>query len=269
MSDIRREFNTLVEEGVREMILVAQDTTNYGADLDAPTSLAELLRDLNEQDYDGWIRVMYMYPSRVTSWLIETMARSEAIVPYFDIPFQHASPELLRRMGRPIDGQPHLEKLAQIRQMIPEAAFRTSLIVGLPGETEQDFELLCDFVREARFDRLGVFPYWPELETRAAQMDDQVPPEVARQRQEALIALQEEISLENNQRFVGQRMRVLVEREVEEGLWAGRSYRDAPEIDGEVLLQAGAEGIQPRLGEFVWATVTQAQVHDLEVVVGR
>ncbi len=267
ISDIRKEFDALIADGVREVILVAQDTTNYGADLDPPASLAVLLGNLSEQAYDGWIRLMYMYPSRVTEQLIETIAQSEVLVPYFDIPFQHASPDLLQRMGRPGDGQVYLDKLAQIRQMIPDAALRTSLIVGLPGETEEEFELLLDFVQEARFDRLGVFPYWPEPETRAAQMPDQVPPEVARERQEELVALQEQISLENNERLVGQKLRVLVEREGTDGTWIGRSYRDAPEIDGEVILRSASEGIQPNIGEFVWATVTKAQVHDLTAVV--
>ncbi len=267
MSDIRTEFGALIADGVREVILVAQDTTNYGADMDPPTSLATLLENLSASEYDGWIRVMYMYPSRVTEQLVETIAQSEVVVPYFDIPFQHASAEVLKRIGRSGDGQLYLDKLAQTRQMIPDAAFRTSLIVGLPGETEEDFELLLDFVRAARFDRLGVFPYWPELETRAAQMPDQVPPAVARERQEALVALQEQISLENNDRFVGKRLRVLVERQAEDGVWIGRSYRDAPEIDGEVILRVTREGPKPAPGEFVYATVVKAQVHDLEVEV--
>ena len=267
ISDIRVEFDTLVAGGVREVILVAQDTTNYGADLDPPASLATLLENLSEQEYDGWIRVMYMYPSRVTAQLIETMAQSISVVPYFDIPFQHASAELLKRMGRSGDSQSYLNRIEQIRSIIPEAAFRTSLIVGLPGETEEDFELLLDFVRAARLDRLGVFPYWPEPETRAAQMPDQVPSEVARERQEALVALQEQISLENNERFVGKRLQVLVERQAEDGTWIGRSYRDVPEIDGEVILRVTGEGPKPAPGEFVEVTVVKAQVHDLEAVV--
>ena len=250
-------------------MLIAHDTTRYGVEMEPPSSLAALLDNLPTRDYNGWVRIMYMYPTRITTNLINSIGQSICTVPYFDIPVQHASRNILQRMGRGGDGEAYLKEIARIRQIIPEAAIRTTLIAGLPGETEEDFQMLLDFVREARFDRLGVFPYWPEAGTPAAEMEDQVPPELARERQEALLALQEEISLENNQRFVGQRLRVLVEREVDEGVWAGRSYRDAPEVDGEVILRRTTEGIQPEIGEFVWATITRAQVHDLEAVVER
>ena len=269
VEDICAEFSNLANDGAREIVLVAHDTTRYGAEMEPPSSLAALLESLPTRDYNGWIRVMYMYPSRITTNLIRSIGESISTVPYFDIPFQHASRDVLQRMGRAGDGEVYLNELARIRRTIPDAAFRTTLIAGLPGETEKDFEMLLDFVREARFDRLGVFPYWPEAGTPAAEMQDQVPPEVARQRQAELISVQEQISLEKHERFVGQRMRVLVEREVEPGVWAGRSYRDAPEVDAEVILRAGAEGIGLESGEFVWATVTKAQVHDLEAVVER
>jgi len=269
IDDICTEFSNLVDNGAREIVLVAHDTTRYGAEMEPPGSLAALLESLPTRDYGGWIRIMYMYPSRITTDLINSIGQSICTVPYFDIPFQHASADILQRMGRSGDGEVYLNELAHIRQIIPEAAIRTTLIAGLPGETEEDFELLLDFVRQARFDRLGVFPYWPEAGTPAAEMEDQVPPEVARQRQEELISVQEEISLEKNEQFVGQMLRVLVEREVEPGLWAGRSSRDAPEVDGEVILRATGEGPKPTPGEFVWAAVEKAQVHDLEAVVER
>jgi len=269
VDDICDEFSDLASDGAQEIVLIAHDTTRYGTEMEPSSSLAALLESLPTRDYDGWIRIMYMYPNRITTNLINSIGQSLCTVPYFDIPFQHASRDLLERMGRSGDGEVYLKELTQIRQIIPEAAIRTTLIAGLPGETEEDFQVLLDFVREARFDRLGVFPYWPEPGTPAAEMEDQVPPELARERQEELISVQEEISLENNQQFVGQTLRILVEREVEPGLWAGRSYRDAPEVDGEVILRTASEGIQPNIGEFVWATVTKAQVHDLEVVVER
>ncbi len=269
VDDICDEFSNLAGNGVREIVLIAHDTTRYGAEMEPPSSLAALLGSLPTRDYNGWIRIMYMYPTRITTNLINSMGQSICTVPYFDIPFQHASGDILRHMGRAGDGEVYLNELAQIRQIIPEVAFRTTLIAGLPGETEEDFELLLDFVREAHFDRLGVFPYWPEPGTPAAEMEGQVPPELARERQAELILVQEEISLEKNEQFVGQMLRVLVEREVEPALWAGRSYRDAPEVDGEVVLRAGGEGPKPVPGEFVWATVTKAQVHDLEAVVER
>ena len=269
VDDICDEFSVLAGGGAREIVLIAHDTTRYGAEMEPPSSLATLLDSLPTRDYNGWIRIMYMYPGRITTNLINSIGQSICTVPYFDIPFQHASRDVLQRMGRAGDGEVYLNELAQIRQMIPEAAFRTTLIAGLPGETEKDFQMLLDFVREARFDRLGVFPYWPEAGTPAAEMEDQVPAEVARQRQEALVSVQEEISLEKNEQFVGQTLRVLVERELEEGVWAGRSYRDAPEVDAEVIPRATGEGPKPVPGEFVWATVTKAQVHDLEAVVER
>ncbi len=266
VDDICDEFSDLASDGAREIVLIAHDTTRYGAEMEPPSSLAALLDSLPTRDYDGWIRIMYMYPSRVSQQLIEAIAQSNVIVPYFDIPFQHVSEDILQRMGRAGDGEIYLNELARIRRMIPDAAIRTTLIAGLPGEAEEDFQMLLDFVREARLDRLGVFPYWPEAGTPAAEMEDQVPPEVARQRQAELISVQEEISLEKNQQFVGQRMHVLVEHELEEGVWAGRSYRDAPEVDGEVMLRATGEGPKPVPGEFVWATVEKAQVHDLETI---
>ncbi len=267
VDDICDEFSNLAGGGAQEIVLIAHDTTRYGEEMEPPSSLAALLENLPTRDYNGWIRIMYMYPTRITTNLINAVGQSICTVPYFDIPFQHASQGILQRMGRAGDGEVYLHELAQIRRMIPDAALRTTLIAGLPGETEEDFEVLLDFVRQARFDRLGVFPYWPEPGTPAAEMEDQVPPEAARQRQEELISVQEQISLEKNEQFVGQRLRVLVEREIEEGVWAGRSYRDAPEVDAEVILRAASEGIRTNIGEFVWATVTKAQVHDLTAVV--
>lgn len=269
LDDICQEFASLVEESVREVCLIAQDTTYYGRDLEPLSSLAELLDRLDKQDFDGWIRIMYMYPSRVSEALIESIAGADAIVPYFDIPFQHVAPTVLRRMQRPGNAASYLQLINQIRGTIPEAALRTTFIVGFPGETEEDFELLLDFVQEAKFDRLAVFRYWPEEGTPAAELPDQVPVEVANTRQEELLRLQEDISLANNERFVGQRLRVLVERESEEGDgWVGRSYRDAPEIDGEVIVQAkDKHSTDIQVGDFVWTTIKEAQVHDLEGIV--
>ncbi len=269
MDDIGQEFSSLVKEGVREVCLIAQDTTNYGADLEPPSSLAQLIDNLADYDYDGGLRMMYMYPSRVSERLIEAIARAEAVVPYFDIPFQHVSASVLRRMGRAGSAQTYLALMGQIRQIIPDAAFRTTFIVGFPGETEEDFNLLLDFVQQAKFDRLAVFRYWPEDGTPAAEMPDQVPVEVANQRQEELYRVQEDMSLANNEQFIGRRLRVLVESKSEDGeAWVGRSYRDAPEIDGEVIISAKDNNIHEiELGTFVWTTVDKAEVHDLHSVV--
>ena len=269
VDDICQEFSSLVEEGVREVCLIGQDTTNYGSDRQPPASLIQLLDTLPTHDYDGWVRLMYMYPDRVTEPLIEAMAQNLAIVPYFDIPLQHVAPAVLRRMRRPGNAEVYLELISQIRQIIPEAAFRTTFIVGFPGETETDFDLLLDFAAEARFDRLAVFRYWPEEGTSAARLPDRVPVEVAEERQAELYRVQEDISLANNERLVGQRLQVLVERKIEEGDgWVGRSYRDAPEIDGEVLIHAMDNNTSEiELGTFVWATVEKALVHDLQGVI--
>ncbi len=269
VDDICQEFSSLVEEGVREVCLIGQDTTNYGSDRQPPASLIQLLDTLPTHDYDGWVRLMYMYPDRVTEPLIEAMAQNLAIVPYFDIPLQHVAPAVLRRMRRPGNAEVYLELISQIRQIIPEAAFRTTFIVGFPGETETDFDLLLDFAAEARFDRLAVFRYWPEEGTSAARLPDRVPVEVAEERQAELYRVQEDISLANNERLVGQRLQVLVERKIEEGDgWVGRSYRDAPEIDVEVLIHAMDNNTSEiELGTFVWATVEKALVHDLQGVI--
>ena len=259
----------MVEQGVREICLIAQDTTNYGSDREPPASLLQLLDTLPTHDYDGWVRVMYMYPDRVTEPLIEAMAQNLTIVSYFDIPLQNAAPSVLKAMGRQGSPEFHLNMIQRIRQMAPTAALRTTFIVGFPGETETDFDLLLDFVAEARFDRLATFRYWPEEGTSAARLPDRVPVEVAEERQAELCRVQEDISLANNERLVGQRLQVLVERKIEEGDgWAGRSYRDAPEVDGEVIIHATDNNTSEiELGTFVWATVDKAEVHDLHSVV--
>lgn len=269
VDDIRREFTSLTEEGVREVCLIAQDTTNYGWDLEPRASLVQLLGELPTRDFDGWLRIIYMYPSRVSQRLIDAMAGAEAVVPYFDIPFQHVSPAVLRRMRRSGNAEAYLELIGQIRQIIPEAALRTTFIVGFPGETEQDFQLLLDFVQEAQVDRLATFRYWPEAGTPAAELPDQVPVEVANARQEELYRVQEDISLANNEQLVGQKLQVLVERELGKGDgWVGRSYRDAPEIDGEVIIHDQDNNTSEiELGTFVWTTVDKAEIHDLHSVV--
>ncbi len=244
---------------VREIILIAQDTTNYGRDLDPPASLTDLVRALGTLDYDGWLRLMYLHPARLSEPLLAAWAECKPLLPYLDLPLQHAAPAVLQRMGRPGSPEAYLELLTHIREHLPQAAIRTTFIVGFPGETEEDFATLCDFVQEARFDRLSVFRYWPEEGTPAATMPDQVPFEIGDERLERLMQLQEGISLSLNQQFLGKRLRVLVEQVTPEGA-VGRSYRDAPEVDGQVRLSSAA-GLQP--GQFVDVTITEAEVHDL------
>jgi len=264
----------LAERGVREIILIAQDTTDYGQDLGmregpAPLTssghslskgegLAELLERLvTTVPQVEWIRLMYAYPGRVTQRLIETMARHAQILPYLDIPLQHAHPSVLRRMRRPADVEEVRRTMERLRAAMPEIAIRTTFLVGFPGETEAEFEVLLDFVTEMEFDRVGVFTYSHEEGTPAAKLEDDVPPETKEERRARLMEIQQGISLAKNRALVGQTLDVLIEGQGDE-LSVGRSYRDAPEIDGLVLVQA-----ELPVGEIVPVRVTTALEYDL------
>jgi len=248
----------LAERGVQEIILIAQDTTDYGRDLGLREGLAELLDQLVEAAPQvAWIRLMYTYPDRVTGRLIETMARHPQILPYLDIPLQHAHPDVLRRMRRPPDVGRVQHTIERLRAAMPEIAIRTTFLVGFPGETEAEFQTLREFVDEIEFDRVGVFAYSHEAGTPAARLEDDVPPEVKEERHERLMAVQQPISLAKNQALVGQTLDVLVEGQGD-GMSVGRSYRDAPEIDGLVLVQA-----ELPVGQIVPVHITAALEYDL------
>jgi ribosomal protein S12 methylthiotransferase len=248
----------LAERGVQEIILIAQDTTDYGHDLGLKDGLGELLDQLVEAAPQvAWIRLMYTYPDRVTGRLIETMARHPQILPYLDIPLQHAHPDVLRRMRRPPDVGRVQRTIKQLRAAMPEIAIRTTFLVGFPGETEAEFQTLLGFVDEMEFDRVGVFAYSHEANTPAARLEDNVPPEVKEERRERLMAIQQPISLARNQALVGQALNVLVEGQGD-GMSVGRSYRDAPEIDGLVLVQA-----ELPVGQIVPVHITAALEYDL------
>lgn len=258
--DIRREVERLTAEDVREICMIAQDTSMWGADLEGEWTLARLLHSLELTDWDGWLRLQYLHPDGITSELLEAVAEVSQVVPYFDIPLQHASAEVLRSMGRRGDPESYLQMIEGVREMVPGAAIRTTFIVGYPGESEVDFETLLQFVQRARFDRLSAFRYWDETGTRAAELPDRVPEGEALDRLEWLMLTQAEISRETNEQFVGESMRVLVERKDEEtGEMVGRSFRDAPDVDGEVVV----EGQLPPLGSFADVTITDAEEHDL------
>jgi len=263
----------LAERGVQEIILIAQDTTDYGHDLEiffpfpareegrrvrSQEGLAELLERLVVAvPQVPWIRLMYAYPGRVTERLIETMARHPQILPYLDIPLQHAHPDVLRRMRRPADIEGVHLTLERLRAAMPEIAIRTTFLVGYPGEIEAEFQVLLDFVTEMEFDRVGVFTYSHEEGTPAARLEDDVLPEVKEERRERLMEVQQRISLAKNQALVGRTLDVLIEGQ-EDGLSVGRSYRDAPEIDGLVLVQA-----ELPVGEIVPVHITAALEYDL------
>nr|HID14493.1 30S ribosomal protein S12 methylthiotransferase RimO [Anaerolineae bacterium] len=248
----------LAERGVQEIILIAQDTTDYGRDLGMREGLAELLQRLVAAvPQVPWLRLMYAYPGRVTEYLIETMARHPQILPYLDIPLQHAHPAVLRRMRRPANVERVRRTVERLRTTMPDVVIRTTFLVGYPGETEAEFQTLLDFVTEMEFDRVGVFTYSHEEGTAAARLEDDVPPEVKEERRERLMEVQQRISLAKNQALVGQKLDVLIEGQGD-GLSVGRSYRDAPEIDGLVLVQA-----ELPVGKIAPVRITAALEYDL------
>lgn len=255
---ILAEARWLRDQGVRELILIAQDTTDYGHDLGLKDGLSGLLEQLvvTVPELD-WIRIMYAYPGYVTDRLIEVMAAHPQILPYLDMPLQHAHPDTLQRMRRPANMDWVFLTLAKMRQALPNLALRTTFIVGYPGETEAEFQALLDFVQEFRFDRLGVFPFSFEPGTASEPLGDPIPEEVKQARLEQLMELQQPISLERNQALVGQTLDVLVEGQGD-GFSLGRTYRDAPEIDGMVLL-AGEHST----GEILPVRITGAMTYDL------
>ncbi|MEA3439045.1 MAG: 30S ribosomal protein S12 methylthiotransferase RimO [Chloroflexota bacterium] len=258
MDAIVKEARLLQDTGVHELILIAQDTTDYGHDLGEKDGLAELLEQLVSAVPDvDWIRVMYAYPGCVSDRLIEVMASHKQILPYLDMPLQHAHPATLRRMRRPANIDWVHRTLEKMSAAIPDLALRTTFITGYPGETEQEFQTLLDFVAEMRFDRVGAFMFSFEPGTHSEPLGDPVPPEVKQERYERLMQLQQGISLEKNQTFVGGSLDVLIEGSGD-GISLGRSYRDAPEIDGMVII----EGELPE-GQMVSVRITGAMSYDL------
>jgi len=262
-----REAENLVRQGVAEITLIGQDTTSYGEDLGIEDGLAALLRELGKIPDLVWLRALYFYPNRITDALIEAVAETAKVCKYFDIPLQHVSPTVLKAMRRGSSGHHFLRLLAKIRAAIPDVTLRTSIIVGFPGETEEDFRALLDFAAEAEFDHLGVFLYSHEETSAAYALPNQVPARVARQRQRKLMALQRKISRRKLRKLVGKTMPMLVEGRSPETdlLFQGRLACQAPEIDGQVLINDYV-GPEPEPGEFRYATITEA--HDYDLVAG-
>jgi ribosomal protein S12 methylthiotransferase len=263
-ASVIREAENLAKQGVREITIVGQDTTSYGEDLGIRDGLASLLRELGKIPNLVWVRFLYCYPNRMTDALIAAVAETPKVAKYFDIPLQHASSSVLKSMKRGSNGTQFLRLLEKIRAAIPGVALRTSFIVGFPGETEDDFKSLLDFVAAAEFDHLGVFLYSNEETSRSFGLPNQVLASVARKRQKQLMALQRKISRRNLRRMVGRSLPVLVEGRSEETelLYQGRSERQAPGIDGCILIN-DVEGSPPQPGEFRWATITKAGDYDL------
>jgi ribosomal protein S12 methylthiotransferase len=258
IESILEEARRLRDMGVRELILIAQDTTDYGHDLGMKDGLAILLERLTASVPDlDWIRVMYAYPGYVTDRLIDVMASSRQVLPYLDMPLQHAHPKTLYRMRRPSNVDWVYKTLDKMRSRIPNLAIRTTFIVGYPGETEEEFQALYDFVKEIRFDRVGAFQFSFEPGTASEPLGDPVPAEVKAERYARLMELQQGISLQVNQSFVGKTLDVLIEGR-DKGIAIGRSYRDAPEIDGLVFVEGKAQ-----IGEIVPVRITGAMAYDL------
>jgi ribosomal protein S12 methylthiotransferase len=251
------EAQHLARGGTREINLIAQDVTQYGFDLYKRFTLPALLKELNGVDGIDWIRILYFYPNRLTDEVIEAMASLPKVLPYVDIPLQHAHPDTLRRMKRPWDGERYLKLFEKLRTAVPTVAVRTTFIVGFPGETEEEFNYMLDFMKAARLDRVGAFVFSREPGTPSFDMPDQVPFRVKRQRYDALMTLQQGISTEVNESWVGRELDVLVE-DKQQGWLIGRSFRDAPEIDGLVFVHGDAAP-----GEIVRARITSAEPYDL------
>ena len=269
---VAAEARRLAAEGARELVLIGQDTTCYGDDLQLKDGLALLLARLAqvaaESDTLRWIRTLYFYPNRVTQKLLDTVGAHPQLCKYVDMPLQHASAEVLKRMKRGASGDRFLKLIERMRATIPGVALRTSFIVGFPGETEADFQELCDFVQAARFDWMGVFAYSDESTNQAVHLDGKVPAAEIERRRRHLMSLQRRISRKLRRAQVGQRLPILVEGPAEETdlLWQGRLESQAPEIDGKVLINDVAEGLTPQAGAFATVEITAAQDYDL---VGR
>lgn len=260
--DLVKEAVSMVEEGAKELCLVGQDLTVYGLDLNGKPSLNGLLDMLEDSlPEDLWIRLFYLHPSRVDRKLLERVLSSPRIVPWLDVPIQHVDDRILRSMNRPPVGA-HIRELFKVgREMYSDFAFRTTLMVGFPGETEESFQSLLDFVQDVRFDRLGAFTYCAEEGTAAARMENQVPQELKDSRYAELMELQQEISLSRQRSFVGKEMDVLVEDvDQHDGTRWGRSFRDAPEIDGLVAV-SGAHGVSP--GDMIKVAISDSSEYDL------
>ena len=261
MEELEEEARTLAGQGVRELMVIAQDTTYYGIDLYGRRMLAELLRRLCRIDGIEWIRLHYAYPAAFPDEVIEVMAAEPKICKYLDIPFQHISDAQLAAMHRRHTKAEAMELIRRLRTAIPDLALRTTLLVGYPGETEADFEELLEFVREVRFERLGVFAYSEEEGTYSAeQLRDDVPEAVKQERVERIMALQNEISLENNRRRVGRTERVIIDSR-QGDFYVGRTQYDSPEVDQEILIPVG--GRRLLRGHFYEAEVTSAADYDL------
>lgn len=260
IEDIVEEAKSLASEGVKELVVIAQDTTRYGEDLYGEAKLAELLEELAGIEGIKWIRIMYSYPESITEKLIDVIAAHDNICSYFDMPIQHASNRVLKRMNRRTSKEDIRNKVEMIRSKIPDAVIRTTVIVGFPGETEEDLEELIEFMKEIKFDRLGAFAYSREEGTPADRMDGHMDEEIKEERRDRVMMVQQAISEEINQKREDKVFEILIEEEAEEGVYVGRTQGDAEEIDSVVYVNSDEE---LEIGSFVNVYITEAMEYDL------
>ncbi|MHB9013524.1 MAG: 30S ribosomal protein S12 methylthiotransferase RimO [Ignavibacteriaceae bacterium] len=260
IDDLLKEAEFLSKNGAKEIVIIAQDTTDYGKDIYSKRSLASLLKQLTAIEGIEWVRLMYAYPSHFPNDVIDEIASNSKICKYVDLPLQHISDNVLKSMRRGVTGKITRELLAKLRERVPDITIRTTFIVGYPNETEKDFEELCEFVKDIKFDRFGVFPFSVEENTSSFILGDQIPEKEKQRRKDKLMEIQKEISLEKNKSFVGKKLKVLVETREGE-YYVGRTYRDAPEVDGEILIPLNDEKII--LGKFYTVEVFDYNEYDL------
>ena len=261
MEDIIEEAKKLAEEGYHEIILTAQDTTKYAVDLYGKPRLAELIEEISKIEEIKWIRFLYAYPETISDELIQVVRNNDKVCKYFDIPIQHISDSVLKRMNRQSNGESIRKLIKKLRQEIPEVIIRTTVMVGFPGESEADFEELYNFIQEAKFDKLGCFAYSKEDGTPASRLKEQIHPMTKKSRLNKIMSLQQKISKQNLKNKIGKEVEVLVEDKSFDGkTYIGRSYMDVPEIDGVVYIESDEE-IQ--IGSFVKCTITDVKEYDL------
>ncbi len=261
MEYLLEQARYLADNGTKELILVAQETTVYGTDIYGKKALPELLRKLCRIDGLEWIRILYCYPEEITDELIQVIKEEPKICKYLDMPIQHSSDNILKRMGRRTTRQELVDVITKLRNNIPDIALRTTLITGFPGETEEDIDDLLDFVDTMEFDRLGVFTYSPEEGTPAASMTDQVPENIKEERRNRIMELQQEVSLDKSADMVGRVIPVMVEGKItDDDAYVGRSYKDAPNVDGYVFINTNAQLMS---GQIVNVSITGSMEYDL------
>ena len=260
MEDLLKEANLLAQKGVKELILIAQDLTYYGRDIDGQYHIVDLVKRLLEIKEFEWIRLHYGYPQGFPDELLDLMNNEPRICNYIDLPLQHISTPILKNMRRGVDKEQTINFVTNARNRVPGIAFRTTFIVGFPGETEEQFKELCDFVKEMKFERAGVFAYSPEEGTPAYEMEDDVPEEVKQERVDTIMAIQQNISLETNEKRVGAVEKVLIDR-IEGDYYIGRTQYDSPEVDDEILISVDEADLN--VGDFVNVKLVKADYFDL------